>query len=189
MTTEQDSKPADATQDAALTQTTFAASGDRSETVPSNDFDALPDWAKENFRELRKENASHRVENRDMKSKLSQFEQAQMSEIERANETAKKASERAAALEAKLLIREATAALERANVIDAELALLAIRDKIVVTDGEPTNLDDLIADLVKAKPHLVKPTAPEKPIVPDTRPTSPAAKQDAPTRPRVWGKI
>ena len=154
-----------------------------------NDFDSLPTWAQDQIKSLRKESA-------DRRTRLSSYEKAEedrkaatLSDIEKANETATKASERAAALEAKLLIREATAALERANVIDAELALLAIRDKIVVADGEATNLEDLVAELVKNKPHLVKTTAPEKPLVPDTRPTAPPAQATPPSRTRVWGKI
>ncbi len=159
-------------------------------TPRSDDFDSLPESWQTEIKSLRKESA-------DRRSKLSAFEKAEedrkiaaLSDIEKAHNAAKIAADRATALEAKLIDRDAIAALEKANLIDAELGLLAIRSKIEVKDGEAMNLEDLIAELIKSKPHLVKSTAPVSPIAPDTRPTSPAAKpQDTAPRSRVWGKI
>ena len=100
-----------------------------------------------------------------------------------------KPPKRATALEARLLAKEAMAALEKAHMIDAELAFLAIKDKITVENGEATNLEDLVAELVKAKPHLVKAAEPTKPVVPDVKSTNPSATPTAPSRNRVPGKI
>lgn len=166
-------------------------------TVKPDDLTTLPESWQAEIKSLRKEAA-------DRRSKLSAYEKqeedrkaATLSDVERANSAAKTATDRATALEAKLIQRDAHAALSGANMIDADLAYLAIKDKIVIEDGEATNLDDLVTELVKNKPHLVR-TPPDttfadardrsKPFVPDTKSTSPSATPPAP-RGRVLGKI
>lgn len=156
--------------------------------VKPDDLTSLPESWQVEIKSLRREAA-------DKRSKLSAYEKAEedrkaatLSDIEKANDAATKATERATALEAKLIERDATAALNAANIIDAELAYLAIRAKIVIENGEATNLDDLVAELVKNKPHLVRIAAPEKPAVPDTKSTN-VPSQPAQPRGRVPGKI
>lgn len=155
----------------------------------ADDLASLPESWQSEIKSLRKEAA-------DRRSKLSAYEKqeedrkaATLSDIEKANDATTKATERASALENKLIERDATAALNAANIIDAELGLMAIRAKIIVTDGEATNLQDLVAELIKNKPHLVKAADPTKPVVPDTKSTSPSATPPAQSRGRVPGKI
>ena len=138
----------------------------------ADDISTLPESWQVEIKNLRKEAA-------DKRTKLTAYEKAEedrkaatLSDIEKANDAATKAADRAAALEAKLLAKEAMAALEKAHMIDSELAFLAIKDKIVTENGEATNLDELVAELVKNKPHLVKAADPTKPVVPDTKSTN-----------------
>ena len=47
------------------------------------------------------------------------------------------------------------------NIVDPEAAFTLIRDRIEYDDsGTPKNVDELLRDLVKAKPYLVKQVGP-----------------------------
>ena len=168
------------------TPTALEAPTTAAEPTPANDFETLPEWAKEQIKSLRKESA-------DRRSKLSSYEKAEedrkaatLSDIEKAQNAERTASERAAALEARLVQRDAYSALNSANLIDAELAYLAIKDKITVENGEATNLEDLVKELVKNKPHLVKTTASP---APETRVTNPAATTTPTVKPNQIGRL
>lgn len=96
----------------------------------------------------------------DIKTKLSDFEQASKSELE-------KATERAAQLEKQIQDASARAqeALLRAAIVsesakknvvdpDAAFALLNKADVLLDDQGSPTNVPDLIDSLLAAKPYL-----------------------------------
>jgi hypothetical protein len=111
-------------------------------------------------KKLRAEAAAHRKEAAEAKAKLKQREDAELSELEKAQKERDEAKATADTANAKvrdaLLKATATAEAVKLNIIDPELALLAIRDKVTFSDdGEPENVTDVLAQLVKDKPHLV----------------------------------
>jgi hypothetical protein len=137
-------------------------------------------------KDLRAESASYRT-------KLSAFEreeearkEANLSALEKAQQTAQAALDARTALEAKLAKRDALSALKTAGVIDPDLAFLAIKDGITIEDGEPTNVDTLVAEFIKARPKMVA-SAPA--TVPDTRSTNPAPASATAPSGRIPGRI
>jgi hypothetical protein len=144
-------------------------------------LDALSaDDLKKMIKDLRSESASHR-------SKLSAYEKAEedrraasLSELEQAQEQARKAGEILAETHSRMARRDALAALKEANVIDPDLAYMAIKDQIKIAgNGEPENLGDLVADFVKSRPAMVAQAAP---VAPETKSTNPPT-QSAPAAP------
>jgi hypothetical protein len=162
------------------------------ETVPAPDapktgLEALtPQELAKMVKDLRSESAAHRT-------KLSAFEKAEedrktasLSELEKAHAAATVATEARAALEIKLARRDALQSLKNANVVDPDLAFLAIKDQIKIEDGEPMNIDDLVKEFVAARPQMVAVAAPQ---IPDTRSTNPPAAPNAPASGRNPGRI
>ena len=158
----------------------------------ADDISSLSESWQAEIKSLRKESA-------DRRTKLASFEKADadakaasLTEIEREKGATAAATTRADALEAKLIMRDAMTTLDKANLIDSDLAYLAIKDKIVVEGGEATNLETLVADLVKARPHLVKnadTAAPARPTAPRTIATNPSPDSVTAARPSVAGRL
>lgn len=98
----------------------------------------------------------------ELKKRLQAIEDKDKSEVERLAGTARETSEKLTAAEARAQDLAIRLAVERAarklNFIDEDDAFRLIDRSAVETDdtGDPTNVDALLKDLAKAKPHLVK---------------------------------
>lgn len=118
------------------------------------------------------------------KAKLKEIEDRDKTEAEKLAGAAKEASEKLTAAEQRAQDLAIRLAVERTarklNFIDEDDAFRLIDRKSVELDddGAPTNVEKLLADLAKAKPHLVKADGEQKP---------PATKGPAPT-PKPSGK-
>lgn len=130
----------------------------------------------------------------DIKRKLADYETAEearknaaLSETEKARKDADDAAARATALETKLVKRDALDALKAANVIDPDLAYLAIKEQIKVKDGEGENIKALVEQFVKDRPAMVKAATT---AAPQTHSTNGGSTTTASTgRDRIPGKI
>lgn len=107
--------------------------------------------------DLRRENASHRT-------KLNKFEadekaraDAALSELERANKRATDSEAKIKAMQEKLVNAHVKLAAKDKGIVDPDLAALAVQSQLEYDDeGMPSNLDKVLADLVKQKPYLVQ---------------------------------
>lgn len=127
-------------------------------------------------KQLRAEAAANRSKLRAYEQAEETRKQAEMSELERIQQRAQAAEVRIQEMEKRAARSAAIHALEKANVIDADLAYSAIADRIEIKDGEAANVGDLVAEFIKAKPHMLKAAAPAAPTLPETKPTNPPAK-------------
>jgi hypothetical protein len=98
----------------------------------------------------------------DARARLKEIEDKDKSEVERLAGSAKEASEKLTAAEARAQDLAIRLSVERAarklNFIDEDDAYRLLDRKAVEMDegGEPTNVEKLLADLAKAKPHLIQ---------------------------------
>jgi hypothetical protein len=97
-----------------------------------------------------------------LRARLKEIEDKDKSEVERLAGTARETSEKLTAAEAKAQDLAIRLSVERAarklNFIDEDDAYRLIDRRAVEMDddGEPQNVEKLLTDLAKAKPHLVK---------------------------------
>ena len=111
--------------------------------------------------DLRKENAQHRNENKDLKAFKEKTDAATQTEAEKLQNQSKQATEKLTATEQALRAERTERAIEKAarklNIVDEEAALALVGSKVEYDEaGKPTNVDALLTDLVKAKPYLVQ---------------------------------
>ncbi len=121
------------------------------------------------IRKLRSENAGHRTKNRELSTKLTEHEQAQLSEKERAEAKAKDAEDRALAAETRA---KATAIAADLRVHAVTLGAVDVDAVIALVDRSKVEADDdgnvkggkaAVEALLKAKPYLVsEPGAPPR---------------------------
>lgn len=111
----------------------------------------------------------------DAEKKLAAYEQKEKLAQEAALSEVEKASKRAQELEAlnqqykqQLITSQVKLAAQAKGIIDADIAALAIQDKLELgEDGMPTNVDKALDDLIKNKPYLApKPAEPTQEIPP-----------------------
>jgi len=162
------------------------------EPKPADDLSSLSESWQAEIKSLRKESADRRTKLASFEKADADAKSASLTEIEREKGATAAAVTRADALEAKLIMRDAMTSLDKANLIDSDLAYLAIKDKIVIEDGEATNLEALVADLVKARPHMVKTAetaAAARPTAPRTIATNPSPDSSVATRPSIAGRL
>lgn len=96
----------------------------------------------------------------ELNAKLQEYDQSKLTETERLQKQAQDASQKAQSIQQLLQEKSAALAIERAsrslNIVDGETAAALIRSKIEFDDnGDPTNVESLLKDLVKNKPFLV----------------------------------
>ena len=110
---------------------------------------------------LRKEAAQHRTEAATLKAKLSEYEQAQMTETDRLRQQAEQAKAEAQAATKRANEAIANAAVSRAAAqhgIDPNL-LYRLVDVEFGVDGMPVNVDASVANVLKQYPQLKPATA------------------------------
>ncbi len=130
---------------------------------PTPEPQAETGFSKEYVEGLRAEAAKWRTELRASQEKLSEYEKAQMSDLEKATTTAQEAQARADELAAQLhrerFDRAVVSAATRANLADPEDAIRLIDESSVTVndDGSPNrqSLDAAITRLTKDKPYLL----------------------------------
>lgn len=105
---------------------------------------------------LNRENAEHRRKVRELEAKLKEREDADLSETDKLKKRAEEAEARVTASQVRIAKAEVKAAAAAAKIVDPEAAYKLVRDDITFDkDGEPENVDALIADLVKKSPYLL----------------------------------
>lgn len=124
----------------------------------SQTFDA------EYVKSLRAEAAKHRKEAADTAARLKALEDASLSDAEKRDKRLAELEARSAAWDTEkqeLLTRQAVASVAtRLKIVDPDAAYaLMDRSLITIQDGKPTNIDELLTALVKAKPYLLPPPA------------------------------
>ena len=119
---------------------------------------------------LRSEAASLRTKLKSFETEAETRATAAMSDLEKAQKAATDAEARATATEQRIAKRDALYALKAASIVDPDLAFLAIKDEIVMENGEPQNIALLVSEFVKTRPAMVKPAAP---VAPETKSTNP----------------
>lgn len=142
--------------------------------VPANDADGAADAAQ--ARTFTEEQVNRIVQERlarqkaqfkdydelkDRAARLQELEDAQKSELEKAQERAvqleKQAADAAARAQDAVLRSAVVAEAARKNVVDpdAAVALLNKESLVLGDDGAPTNIAEAMDELLKAKPYLV----------------------------------
>lgn len=135
-----------------------------------SDFDALPDWAKEQIRNLRKENGNHRTKNKTLSDELEAKKLAEMTELERERETAKKLAEQLDAVNTRFKKQAVLAKAAQKNAHNPEVvAKLVDFDSVDFESDE--SVDAAIDAILKDNPFLIKTET--KPTAPATRPSTP----------------
>ncbi len=173
---------------------TPASSGAMPETKPALSLeDAIKRLAdaEHSLNNAKEENARH-------SKKLSAYEKAekeaaaakeaadlaQLSEIERIKKQHEASEQRIKLYQQQLVMAQVKLAAKDKNIVDPDLAALAIQDKLELDgDGMPTNLDKILDDLIKNKPYLVM--KPAEPAPPATSPAQTAPTPNAPAIPAM----
>src|SRR5258708_1009492 len=106
---------------------------------------------------------------------------AQLSEIERIKKQHEASEQRIKLYQQQLVMAQVKLAAKDKNIVDPDLAALAIQDKLEMDEnGMPSNLEKVLDDLIKNKPYLVM-----KPDAPATPPTTPAQTAPTPNAPAI----
>ncbi len=146
---------------AQAAQTSSAQAAQTPQTATDPNAQAAQGKSTEDYermiRELRDENAKHRLTNKDLQEFKVRAEQATLTEQQKAEQRAAEAERRANEAGQRVIRTEMKLAAARAGLINPDLASRLIdSDKIALDEnGEPTNLDTLVSDLIKANPYLV----------------------------------
>lgn len=144
------------------------------EPTPSGGQDSPETFDREYVEKLRREAASYRTELKDIKAKLEEKEQEEMSERERLQARLDKISKSQEEAEAALRQERARVAIVKAAAkvgLPPELA-----EKLVEVefdeDGQPVNVEEAVKKLAKEYPQLVKTTDNGAPTNPARRKTT-----------------
>jgi DNA repair exonuclease SbcCD ATPase subunit len=156
-----DTTTSDATQADADAQSQADTSTDSQRETQADSQDTV---SLDEIKKVRSEAANLRKRLKDAESKLSQFETANQSEDEKRTQALKAAEERATAAESRYraaIGRSAvTDAASKAGAISSRAVYALIRDDIEFDDdGEPQNIDALIAAAKKDEPSLFRAAA------------------------------
>lgn len=130
----------------------------------AEDVSSLPEWAQKALRATREEAAKYRVtakENAQAAAKLKEFEDKNLSEIEKAKRDAAAAQDAMNQLQSELrrerLTRTVEAEARKLNIIDPEAAFLLVQSRVEYDEsGNASNLQALLTDLAKQKPYLTQ---------------------------------
>ncbi len=192
MTTEPTSDGTSATQVPSQGATpTIASSGATPETKPSLSLEdaikrladaehSLNNAKEENARHSKKLSAYEKAE-KEAEAAKKAAEEAQLSEIERIKKQHTEAEQRIKHYQQQLVMAQVKLAAKDKNIVDPDLAALAIQDKLEMDEnGMPSNLEKVLDDLIKNKPYLVM-----KPDAPATPPTTPAQTAPTPNAPAI----
>lgn len=105
--------------------------------------------------ELRKENAQHRTELKKFQDAQAAADLAKLGDLERANKQLETVTKQAETFKARIADMAVQLAAGKLGIRDPEVAATLIREKLEIgDDGAPTNADELLKDLLKAKPYL-----------------------------------
>src|SRR5260221_658252 len=194
MTTEPTSDGTSATQVPSQGATpATASSGATPETKPSLSLEdaikrladaehSLNNAKEENARHSKKLSAYEKAE-KEAEAAKKAAEEAQLSEIERIKKQHTEAEQRIKQYQQQLVMAQVKLAAKDKNIVDPDLAALAIQDKLELDEnGMPTNLDKILDDLIKNKPYLVKVDASAPP---DPTPAQTANQRTAPATPAM----
>lgn len=144
-------------------------------------------------KQLRSEAAENRKARAAAEARLKELDDAKLSETEKLAQAAKEATARATAAEERVKASLGKAAVQVAavklQVVDPDVAYTLIQSKLEFdADGNPTNTEALLAQLVKDKPYLLAGAATT------TSATNPASSRSGPPsgngkRLPTWGEV
>lgn len=142
---------------------------------------SLNNAKEENARHSKKLSAYEKAE-KEAEAAKKAAEEAQLSEIERIKKQHTEAEQRIKQYQQQLVMAQVKLAAKDKNIVDPDLAALAIQDKLEMDEnGMPTNLEKVLDDLIKNKPYLVK----AEPAPPATSPAQTAPTPNAPAIPAM----
>lgn len=141
-------------------------------TPPAQGIDALPEWAQQEIRELRKEAASHRTAKNAAQKAAEEAAEARLLEEKRFQELAEKRQSQIAELEPKAQLADALTERVRAQV-DAEVADWPEEVKALLPQGDESAavpVLEFLAMVEKARPLAAKLKASADTPAPGTSP-------------------
>src|SRR5258708_2473207 len=143
---------------------------------------SLNNAKEENARHSKKLSAYEKAE-KEAEAAKKAAEEAQLSEIERIKKQHTEAEARIKQYQQQLVMAQVKLAAKDKNIVDPDLAALAIQDKLELDEnGMPVNLDKILDDLIKNKPYLVKVDASAPPAI---TPAQTANQRTAPATPAM----
>lgn len=135
----------------------------------------------EEARKLRKENQTLRARQKTIDDAEEQKRLAALSDVEKATKRADELQQKYEAKQKQLVTAHIKLAAQAKNIIDPDLAALAIADKLEYgEDGMPSNLEKALEQLIQDKPYLSKPA--------EAQPTTPAQQRPPTTPPMNPGR-
>jgi hypothetical protein len=161
-------------------ETTKPQAGDVENDTANNDTptDGLTPDAKAKIQKANKEAQTLRERAKAAEAELAKYKDKEKTDTERATDAAKSAETQATTLKAKLLNKSVEIAAKDAGAKDAKVIAKLLDQSAIEYDdeGEPTNLEALIAELKATSDYLFNPT--EKPATaPPVKPTNPSSGQ------------
>lgn len=111
---------------------------------------------KRELAETRREAAKHRTEKNALEAELKKRQDAELSETERLKQQVEESNANTTQLQQRLIQSEVKVAAQKLGIINPDLVVPIVQGKIEMKDGEPTNIEALLTDLVKANPYLVE---------------------------------
>src|SRR5260221_8243078 len=143
---------------------------------------SLNNAKEENARHSKKLSAYEKAE-KEAEAAKKAADLAQLSELEQEKKQRVDAEARIKHYQQQLVMAQVKLAAKDKNIVDPDLAALAIQDKLELDEnGMPTNLDKILDDLIKNKPYLVKVDASAPPA---TTPAQTANQRSAPATPAM----
>jgi hypothetical protein len=143
-------------------------------------------------RKLRKENQTLRNRQKTIDEAEAAKQQAALSEVDKATKRATEAEAKIQAIQKQLVTAHVKMAAQARNIIDPDLAAMAIADSLEYgDDGMPINLDKALDTLIKNKPYLLAATsaAPANPAQTNGTPALPAMNPGRSSIPSPTGNI
>lgn len=144
---------------------------------------ALPEWAQQKMAEYRAEAQRERLAKEALEAEKKQRHESELAEQGKWKELADQRESALTARERELqtarMENAVIAAAAKVGFVDpAEAWALVDRAKIVYQDGKIAGADDVVGELAKVKPHLLKAQTPTAPTLPDHNPAGTSGRPE-----------
>jgi len=169
-------------------------SGQEPQTVPAAQGQEPEQFDTEYVKKLRSEAAEYRKKLRDLEAKVKADQDAKLSEAERLqNRLAELEREQAMyqqERQERTVRYEVMLAASKLGIVDPEAAyrLLDVAELEFEDDGRPKNVEQALRALIKAKPYLARPVAPETNVTNPARGEAKPVETPEQKRARLLGR-